>query len=220
MHQMLDQQQQAAGGGGGSKPTVAGIGVSEATVEHVVSCDEDVLAWLDSMGMLDAPGGDPEDPAYAAGAISDYSDILFDLRPPPSSSSSSSSSSKKKHLTPQGESMTHVSFLCLRGRDNAATAQARQGHLLFHTGRLYTMRKRVDTVDIARGTLYTSKDRACPCSYSRRLLLQKGWHWDSTGLPSTPPRTEAVGGECLCGDCGRGPLSWSGRSSCLLQISE
>lgn len=105
MHQLLDQQTQAAQGNG-SKPTVSGIGVSEATVEHVVSCDDDVLAWLDSMGMLDAPVGDPEDPSNInsanSGAISDYSDLLFDLRPSPSSSSSSSSSSSKIMMTTHG----------------------------------------------------------------------------------------------------------------------
>ncbi|PHJ19867.1 taf7-like rna polymerase ii taf7l, partial [Cystoisospora suis] len=104
MHQLLDQQTQAAQGKG-RKPTVSGIGASEATVEHVVSCDDDVLAWLDSMGMLDAPVGDPEDPSNMSsansGAISDYSDLLFDLRPSPSSSSSSSSSSSNMGVAHQ-----------------------------------------------------------------------------------------------------------------------
>ncbi|CBZ54934.1 hypothetical protein NCLIV_053610 [Neospora caninum Liverpool] len=77
MHRILEQQREAAEGKA-PKPTAPGATANgTAVVEHVVSCDDDVLAWLDSAGMLHGAVLEPE----GEGSFSDYSDILFDYTP-------------------------------------------------------------------------------------------------------------------------------------------
>ncbi|PFH33910.1 TAF7-like RNA polymerase II TAF7L [Besnoitia besnoiti] len=80
MHRTLEQHRDAAAGRG-AKPTAPGVtSNAEAVIEHVVSCDDDVLAWLDSVGMLHSAAPDPN--GSEGGGLSDYSDVLFDYAPP------------------------------------------------------------------------------------------------------------------------------------------
>ncbi|KFH12892.1 TAF7-like RNA polymerase II TAF7L [Toxoplasma gondii MAS] len=77
MHRTLEQQREAAEGKA-PKPTAPGAtSTGTAVIEHVVSCDDDVLSWLDSVGMLHSAAPEMD----ADGSFSDYSDVLFDYTP-------------------------------------------------------------------------------------------------------------------------------------------